>query len=102
MRLWRLHIGTSLLTAAVLPAGAPARWLIVCPGSHKAEFNKPKDALYPDAFDNLDFVAKAGAPGTINITPSAGDWCEPGQVHGCVQRLVDAVAVRAQHHRRGH
>ena len=52
--------------------------LIVCPGSHKAEFNKPKDALYPDAFDNLGFVAKAGAPGTINITPSAGDWCEPG------------------------
>ena len=52
--------------------------LIVCPGSHKAEFNKPKDALYPDAFDNMDFVAKAGAPGTINITPSAGDWCEPG------------------------
>ena len=66
--------------------------LIVCPGSHKAEFNKPKDALYPDAFDNMDFVAKAGAPGTINITPSAGDWCE--------HDLAQVVAARLPLHAR--
>ena len=46
--------------------------------SSRGLLEKNKDALYPDAFDNLGFVAKAGAPGTINITPSAGDWCEPG------------------------
>lgn len=77
----------------MVPAGATGRrGADRLPRLAQAEFNKPKDALYPDAFDNMDFVAKAGAPGTINITPSAGDWCEPD--------LAQVVAARLPLHAR--
>ncbi len=42
--------------------------LIVLPGSHKAEFNRPPDLFYKD-----NGISDEIPPGLVNITPRAGD-----------------------------
>ena len=45
--------------------------LIVLPGSHKAEFERPPDMFYPDSYDNEGYLAEEVPPGVCNITPRA-------------------------------
>ena len=47
--------------------------LIVLPGSHKAEFERPQDMFYQNTYDNEGYIAEAVPPGVCNITPRAGD-----------------------------
>ena len=52
--------------------------LIVVPGSHKAEFERPPGLFYGDSLDDNgdrrpDYVSYEVPPGVVNITPRAGD-----------------------------
>ena len=47
--------------------------LIVLPGSHKAEFERPQDMFYHNTYDNEGYIAAEVPPGVCNITPRAGD-----------------------------
>ena len=44
--------------------------LLVVPGSHKAEFERPSDAFGATTFETLDDLPA----GIINVTPRAGDF----------------------------
>ena len=47
--------------------------LVILPGSHKAEFDKPADMFYEDEYYQEGYVAEGVPPGVLNITPRAGD-----------------------------